>query len=106
MITYKKLDQIQKSWGLDITCEFTDTETKQKYVKTFCFTNQKMLDLEFTARMIKAVSNLENSITENLIQNDFTREEIEEILKVKGYLTEEQKLEDLTDKEVKKVKEI
>jgi len=69
MITYVKLSEKQERWGIDVTVNFTDKEVD--VTKTFRFDDQEQIANEFTARMAKAIVNIENDITERQKPNEF-----------------------------------
>jgi len=61
MITYKILTQKKEEWGIDVTVNFTDVGID--ITKTFGFANQAAIDKDFTARMTKAISNIDGKQT-------------------------------------------
>ena len=73
MITYVKLSEKKEIWGIDVAVHFTDKDVD--VTKTFRFINQDQITNEFTARMAKAIVNIESDITER--QKPYTFEIID-----------------------------
>lgn len=65
MITYNKISERTEKWGIDVTVSFNNNGVYHT-TKTFRFDNQKQLDTDFSVRMIKALSNIQDSIDETL----------------------------------------
>lgn len=104
MISNKVLSNIVTKTGIDATVEFTDSETKVKYQKTFAFVSQKERDYDLANRILRSANNIAVKIADDKIKKDWSREELETLLKEKGYLEESEKVEDLPQKTVEATK--
>ncbi len=100
MISNKVLSNIVTKTGIEATVEFTDSEIKATYQKTFAFVSQRELDHDLNNRIIRSANSIAARIADDKIKKYWSREELETLLKEKGYLEESEKVEDLPQKTV------
>jgi len=87
-ITYELIRQVDEKWGIDVTVRFQDVGVD--ITKTFCFKTQAELEEEYTARMIKAISNIEDTLSEQAIPSpDKITEELEKYFEENETITKE-----------------
>jgi len=100
MISNKMLSTVITKTGIDATIEFTDSETKVKYQKTFASVSQRELDHDLNNRIVRASDKIAARIADDKIKKEWSREELGTLLKKKGYLVEGKTVEDLPQKTV------
>lgn len=95
MINSKTIAYSITKTGVDATVEFEDTETRNKYQKTFAFVSQRELDHDLNNRITNAKIRIAARIEDDKIKKDWTREELETLLKKKNLIAENETVEDL-----------
>jgi len=79
MITYKKINEITTKHGIEIPVDFFD-DLAYVHTRTFVFSDQSEIESEFTSRMEKAISNIQDDIDELGIKT-----EVDVILDIEKY---------------------
>lgn len=99
MITYNKTSERYEKWGVDVTVDFFD-DGKYVLTKTLRFDDQEQIDTDYDSRIVRALSNVQDTMDEERIPNAvYQIEELKKHFDTNITLTKEDYLElELTGK--------
>ena len=61
-IIYTKISEKKQRKGVEVHCEFVDSDTYKVYNKTLLFDNNAQIINEFDLRMVKCIQNIQDDI--------------------------------------------
>lgn len=89
MITHNKISERTEKWGIDVTVQFFN-DGDYVLTKNFIFKDQKQIDTDYDARMVKAVSNVQDKLDEQSMPTEITKmEELKKYFETEDTLSKE-----------------